>query len=119
MSEGSSFTDIVDRDRDAPCGGAGRDAAAPGKIRLQLRYVLVVWGEAYIDRYFESAFPTHLSPNNLPALARDHDLSFAVLTRAQDQEIFKGHAQYDRLRRLGKVEAEMQTLQRRSGGRKD
>ena len=72
--------------------------------RLRLRYVLVVWGEKYIDRYFESAFPTHLSANNLPALSRFHDLSFVILTRRQDRKAFENHRRYAGMKRLGPVE---------------
>ncbi len=104
MSDGSKFSYIVERGSTAPGGHAEREPDMPARTRLRLRYVLVVWGEKYIERYFEFAFPTHLSPNNLPVLARHHDLSFAILTRAEDTETFKRHPQYQRLSDLGTVE---------------
>ncbi len=79
----------------------GRDAAKP---RLRMRYVLVVWGEKYIDRFFDEAFPTHLSSGNLPAIAHRHELSFAILTRAHDRIAFQNHPRFARMRNLGAVE---------------
>jgi putative glycosyltransferase (TIGR04372 family) len=79
----------------------GREAE---RERLRLRYVLVVWGEKYIERYFDSAFPTHLSAKNLPELAYRHDLSFAILTREADSKAFERNPRFAQMKRLGPVE---------------
>ncbi len=84
--------------------GPGRRAGSAATVRLKVRYVLAVWGEKYIDRYFESAFPSHLSAGNLPAVAREHDLAFTVLTREVDREVLERHPRYPALRALGPVE---------------
>jgi hypothetical protein len=72
--------------------------------RLCVRYVLAIWGDRYIDRFFDLAFPTHLAPGNLPAVAQGADLSFVILTRQQDEARFRSHSWFGRMQALGPVE---------------
>ncbi len=48
-------------------------------------YVVVVWGDKYVDMLLDMAMPTFLSPKNLPALTNLAESRFVILTTTADQ----------------------------------
>jgi hypothetical protein len=65
--------------------------------------LLPVWGDEYIDQFFERSLPTLLAPGNIPALAKALPTHFVFLTRARDEANFKAHPAFRRLRGLVEV----------------
>ena len=68
-----------------------RDGRQPFVITLP------VWGEthsAYCERFFCASL---LSPNNLPALARNHSIHIAVFTTAESEQLLRGKPLFRRL----------------------
>lgn len=62
--------------------------------------VVVVWGEAYIERFARLALPSLLAPGNLPALAAATGLEAVIMTTRESVERFGLHAAFQRLRRV-------------------
>jgi hypothetical protein len=50
-------------------------------MRPKVKFLTVVWGEAYITRFATPALPSFLAPGNLPALAAGSDLGTICPTR--------------------------------------
>lgn len=67
-------------------------------MRPKTKFLTVVWGEAYIERFAELALPSFLAPGNLPALAAAVDLEFVIMTARRNREEFDQHAAFQRLR---------------------
>jgi hypothetical protein len=53
---------------------------------LPFYYVIVVWGQEYVDMFLDIALPCYLSPGNLPALSNLKESRFLILTTPQDAE---------------------------------
>jgi hypothetical protein len=77
---------------------AKRDAEGP-----KAKFLTVVWGKAYIDRFCSLALPSYLSPGNIPALAEAVDLEVVVMTPRQDIEHFRKNASFRRLETICEV----------------
>lgn len=56
--------------------------------KIKTKFLTVVWGQAYIERFAALALPSFLAPGNLPALADLTDLEVVVMTRAKDIKYF-------------------------------
>src|SRR5262245_34392575 len=69
-------------------------------MRPKVKFLTVVWGEAYIDMFAELALPSFLAPGNLPALAAITDLEVVVLTAGRDIAYFEKHPAFLKLRPL-------------------
>src|SRR5688500_5375484 len=67
-------------------------------MRPKTKFLTVVWGEAYIERFAELALPSFLAPGNLPALAAAVDLEVVIMTARRNREEFERHAAFHRLR---------------------
>ncbi len=52
---------------------------------LPFFYVMVVWGESYVDMFLDIALPTFMSPGNLPALSNLKESRFLILTTPADR----------------------------------
>ena len=62
-----------------------------------LRIFIPVWGKEYIDRWYEVALPSLLSPNNLPYLANNCKVELFILTKQCDIEYIKQRQAYKAL----------------------
>lgn len=63
---------------------AAESYSANGKPPLVI--AITVWGESYVSDFLNFYIRTMLSPGNLPALSKDFDVRFVVLTTGQDQK---------------------------------
>lgn len=61
------------------------------------KFVTVVWGAAYIERFASLALPSFLAPGNLPALAAETNLEVVILTSRNDIANFRMHDTFKRL----------------------
>lgn len=52
---------------------------------LPFYYVIVVWGEKYVDMLLEVALPCLLAPGNLPGLPNLRESQFLIMTTPQDR----------------------------------
>ena len=57
--------------------------------KIKTKFLTVVWGQAYIERFAALALPSFLAPGNLPALAELTDLEVVIMTRREDIEYFE------------------------------
>lgn len=69
-------------------------------MRPKVKFLTVVWGGSYIERFASLALPSFLAPGNLPALAAATDLEVVVMTAATDIARFDEHAAFRRLREI-------------------
>lgn len=67
-------------------------------MRPKARFLTVVWGDAYIERFANLALPSFLAKGNLPALAAACDLEVVIMTTRHDVEGFETHAAFRTLR---------------------
>lgn len=58
-------------------------------MKPKVKFLTVVWGDAYIERFCNLSLPSFLSPGNLPALAAATNLEVVIMTRKRDQETFE------------------------------
>ena len=72
-------------------------------MKPKVKFLTVVWGESYVERFATLALPSFLAPGNLPALAATCDLEVLVMTARQDVEYFQRHAAVKTLHALTSV----------------
>ncbi len=65
--------------------------------RCYFNFLCPLWGERYIDQYFELVMPTLLAPGNLPAIAREEKPTFTFLTRTSERKVFRHNSEFKRL----------------------
>lgn len=58
-------------------------------MKPKVKFLTVVWGEAYIERFCDLSLPSFLSPGNLPALAESTNLEVVIMTRKGDRNAFE------------------------------
>jgi hypothetical protein len=69
-------------------------------MRPKVRFLTVVWGDAYIERFANLALPSFLAPGNLPALAAACDLEVVIMTTLTHVPDFEAHAAFRALRQV-------------------
>ena len=69
-------------------------------MRAKVKFLTVVWGEAYIRRFARLSLPSFIAPGNLPALAQATDLEVIVMTRRDDIGYFEEQTAFRRLRAI-------------------
>lgn len=74
--------------------------ALPKNMRRKVKFLTVVWGEAYIARFAGLALPSFIAPGNLPALAEATNLEFVIMTRSSDIDFFDHHPTFRMLRAI-------------------
>jgi hypothetical protein len=62
--------------------------------RHRVRLLIPIWGPDYIAVFCRTCLPSFLSPNNLPHLARAHDVAVVFLTRGSDRALFEEYPAY-------------------------
>ncbi len=67
---------------------------------LPFYYVVVVWGEKYVDLFLNVALPCLLAPGNLPGLPNLRESRFLVVTTRRDWERIVGSPVFQTLRKL-------------------
>jgi len=72
-------------------------------MRPKVKFLVAVWGEAYIDRFTALALPSFLASGNLPALAKVTDLEVIVLTSADSVPILSQKPSFLQLGRICEV----------------
>jgi hypothetical protein len=76
------------------------DNPATRHMRPATKFLTVVWGQTYIERFAALALPSLLAQGNLPALASTTDLEVIILTTRQDIATFRAHRALRRLERI-------------------
>jgi hypothetical protein len=84
---------------------AAEQSSAPAALpsvagKRRIRLLIAVWGQDYIARFSRTAFPSLLSPGNLPAIAGHHAVDLAFLCRASERVLLENAPSFDRLRGL-------------------
>ena len=69
-------------------------------MRRKVKFLTVVWGEAYIARFTDLALPSFIAPGNLPALAEATDLEVVIMTRRSDIDFFDQHSTFRMLQAI-------------------
>ena len=64
---------------------------------MKIYFVVVVWGQSFLDMFLNTTIPNYLSPNNLPACSGYGSLAFQVYTRPGDLEFIRRHRSYQAL----------------------
>ncbi len=66
-------------------------------MRPKAKFLTVVWGETYIERFASLALPSFLAEGNLPALAEATELEVVIMTRHDDIEFFQSAPTFHKL----------------------
>jgi len=61
-----------------------RKAAAASGGKLPFYYVMVVWGEKYVESLLKITLPCLMAPGNLPALSNLEESRFLIITTPED-----------------------------------
>lgn len=69
-------------------------------MQPKVKFLTVVWGETYIERFCALSLPSFLAPGNLPALARATELEVVIMTRRNDFEYFEKNISFKRLKAI-------------------
>ena len=72
----------------------------------QIRILLPVWGERYIEQFFDFCLPSLLADGNLPALRSRAPCALTFFTRAEDGQTIRRHPLLPALESLCVVEIE-------------
>ena len=60
-----------------------------------------VWGDWHLQKFLDTNIPTLLAKNNLPALAKDFNLTYKIFTRKKDKVKLLKHTSISVLKELG------------------
>jgi hypothetical protein len=69
----------------------------------KVKFLTVVWGEAYIERFCSLSLPSFMAPGNLPSLAKNTELEVVIMTCETDRAYFEKNLSFLRLRDLCSV----------------
>jgi len=72
-------------------------------MQSKVKFLTVVWGETYIERFCALSLPSFLAPGNLPALAQATDLEVVIMTRRDDFAYFEKNVTFKRLSKVCSV----------------
>lgn len=70
----------------------------------QVRILLGVWGESFIENFLEYSLPSLLAPGNIPALAAEYPVTFVFLTCSSDVPVFEDSFAIQQLKKHCKIE---------------
>ena len=71
--------------------------------KTKVKFLTVVWGEAYIERFCSLSLPSFMAPGNLPSLAKNTELEVVIMTCETDRAYFEKNLSFLRLRDLCSV----------------
>ncbi len=69
----------------------------------KVKFLTVVWGEAYIKRFCSLSLPSFMAPGNLPSLAKNTELEVVIMTCETDRAYFERNVSFLSLRDLCSV----------------
>ena len=78
----------------------GQTTSAPRAAPRQIRCLLPLWGEVYIERFLRAALPSWLAPGNLPALAAHLPTEMVLLTSAGDVQFFQKNMGFQKIKSI-------------------
>jgi 2-polyprenyl-3-methyl-5-hydroxy-6-metoxy-1,4-benzoquinol methylase len=68
------------------------------------KFLLPVWGHAYVQQFLDTGLPTLLAPGNVPAVAAKLPTDFIIMTSADDIAAIRAHPAYRRLAEVCRTE---------------
>lgn len=71
--------------------------------KKSVKFLTVVWGKKYIDRFCLLSLPSFLSPGNIPSLAECTHLEVVIMTREDDINFFKENSSFKLLQGICSV----------------
>lgn len=69
-------------------------------MKPKVKFLTVVWGKTYIERFCSLSLPSFLAPGNIPALAQATELEVVIMTCRDDFEYFETNISFKNLRAL-------------------
>ena len=80
---------------------AARRGVEPAALEpIALQVIIPVWGERFVRDFLDVVLPLHLSPENVPALARRPGSAYVVYTCQRDVPLFERNSFFQRMRHL-------------------
>ncbi|MBI1175202.1 MAG: hypothetical protein GC139_08050 [Sideroxydans sp.] len=67
-------------------------------MKPKVKFLTVVWGEAYIERFCSLSLPSFLASGNMPALAEATELEVVIMTCRDDFQTFEKNISFRHLR---------------------
>ncbi|MGP1397576.1 MAG: hypothetical protein ACTS3R_18895 [Inquilinaceae bacterium] len=71
--------------------------------RMNLKFVIVLWGERYIKDFTDVSLPTHLASGNLPYLAKETNLEIFIMTSDESRPFFENSQTFKKLRSFSEI----------------
>jgi 2-polyprenyl-3-methyl-5-hydroxy-6-metoxy-1,4-benzoquinol methylase len=68
------------------------------------KFLLPVWGHAYVQQFLDTGLPTLLAPGNVPAVAAALPCDFIIMTSRNDVAAIRAHPAYQRLAQVCRTE---------------
>jgi hypothetical protein len=85
---------------------------------MKFHLIVIVWGQAYIERYLRLVLPSHMAPRNLAAFPERADSVYEIHTRPEDVHWFHASPVFRKLQELMPVRLVVaQTAQAEAGDR--
>ena len=66
-------------------------------MKPRVKFLTVIWGHSYIQRFCTLSLPSFVAPGNLPALANATDLEVVIMTCRTDRTVFEEFPAFKRL----------------------
>jgi len=70
----------------------------------KIHILLAVWGEKFINDFFQLSLPSLLAAGNIPALAKAYNTKFIFLTKPTDVVVFRAHPIFQKLKSICEVD---------------
>lgn len=67
-------------------------------------FMLALWGESYISKFFNFSVQSLLAPGNIPAMSEEYDCTFLFLTTRKNVADFKAQVEFERLKSYCAIE---------------
>lgn len=66
----------------------------------QVKVLLAMWGQDFIEQFFALSLPTLIAPGNLPGLSKEFPTEFVFLTSARDRRLIESHPEFRLLKSI-------------------
>jgi hypothetical protein len=66
----------------------------------KVKFLTVVWGEKYIERFCSLSLPSFLAPGNIPALSESTQLEVVIMTSRSDIAFFESNISFQKLKTI-------------------
>ena len=71
---------------------------------MDVKIVVPVWGQNYVDTFLKLSLPTQLSPLNIPKISKKHKVIYVIYTTRKDKKFIESSDIFIRLSKYANIE---------------